>query len=162
MGVDSLKAMARVRPIRGQDGRTAVVARRRPSPPLAPKSPLLTGPTGFGARRGGAHNAALRGGGSAPAARRLAGILPAVPTRHRAECPRLPREAGSPMSSHPLSAAVGRQVSLPGHFDVPVLLEEARPLGPNGSGGFECRVRLPDGGLEETILSPEEAARLAE
>src|SRR6266446_2538281 len=34
---------------------------------------------------------------------------------------------------------VGQPVSLPGHFDVPVVLEAARPLGK----GFECRIRLP-------------------
>ena len=65
------------------------------------------------------------------------------------------------MATHPLSAAVGRQVSLPGHFDTPVTLEAARPLGAGGANGFECRIRLPDGSLEETILSPAEAAALA-
>ena len=52
---------------------------------------------------------------------------------------------------------IGQQVSLPGHFDVPVVLEAARPLGK----GFECRVRLPDGTLDEAVLSAEEAAALA-
>jgi hypothetical protein len=42
-----------------------------------------------------------------------------------------------------------------------VTLEDARPLGQNGAHGFEGRVRLPDGTLEETILSPAEAAALA-
>jgi len=48
-------------------------------------------------------------------------------------------------------------VSLPGHFDTTVTLEEARPLG----SGYECRVRLPDGSLDEVVLSAEEAAALA-
>ena len=52
---------------------------------------------------------------------------------------------------------IGQQVSLPGHFDVPVVLKAARPLGK----GFECRVRLPDGTLDEAVLSSEEAATLA-
>jgi hypothetical protein len=48
---------------------------------------------------------------------------------------------------------IGQQVSIPGHFDVPVVLEAARPLGK----GFECRVRLPDGSLDDTVISEEEA-----
>ena len=59
------------------------------------------------------------------------------------------------MAENPLAAQVGTQVSLMGHFDVPVNLEDARPLGVNGSAGFECRVRLPDGTLEEAVISPE-------
>ena len=51
---------------------------------------------------------------------------------------------------------IGQQVSLPGHFNVPVVLEAARPL----AKGFECRVRLPDGTLDEAVLSAEEAAAL--
>jgi len=50
----------------------------------------------------------------------------------------------------------GQQVSLPGHFDTPVILEAARPL----AKGFECRVRLPNGTLEEAVISPEECALL--
>lgn len=64
------------------------------------------------------------------------------------------------MPENPLAAQVGTQVSFAGHFDVPVRLEDARPLGLNGSAGFECRVRLPDGTLEEAIISPEEAAAI--
>jgi superfamily II DNA or RNA helicase len=52
---------------------------------------------------------------------------------------------------------VGQQVSLPGHFDVPVVLEAARPL----AKGFECRVRLPDGTLDEAVISAEEARALS-
>ena len=44
---------------------------------------------------------------------------------------------------------IGKLISLPGHFDVPVVLESARPLGK----GFECRVRLPDGTLDEAVIS---------
>jgi hypothetical protein len=51
---------------------------------------------------------------------------------------------------------IGRQVSLPGHFDLPVTLESARPL----RKGFECRVRLHDGTLDEAVISEEEAAAL--
>jgi hypothetical protein len=49
---------------------------------------------------------------------------------------------------------VGQQVSLPGHFDAPVMLEAARPL----AKGYECRVRLPDGTLDEAVISEQEAA----
>ncbi len=60
----------------------------------------------------------------------------------------------------PPSARIGSRVSLPGHFDAPVLLEDVRPLGANGSAGYECRVRLSDGALEEAVISAEEAAEL--
>ena len=49
-------------------------------------------------------------------------------------------------------------MSLTGHFDVPVVLEDVRPLGTDGSAGYECRVRLPGGGLEEAVISSNEAA----
>lgn len=52
---------------------------------------------------------------------------------------------------------IGKQISLPGHFDVPVILEAARPLGK----GFEIRVRLPDGSLDEAVITAEEAVALA-
>ena len=52
---------------------------------------------------------------------------------------------------------IGQRISLPGHFDVPVTLEDARSL---GGGGYECRVRLPDGSLQEAVISSEEAAAL--
>ncbi len=64
------------------------------------------------------------------------------------------------MARHPLEARIGNRVSLAGHFDVPVVLENVRPLGANGSAGYECRVRLPDGALEETVIAPDEAAAL--
>src|SRR6266849_1503335 len=60
------------------------------------------------------------------------------------------------MATEQIAFPIGQQVSLPGHFDVPVVLEAARPLGK----GFECRVRLPDGTLDEAVLSAEEAATL--
>jgi hypothetical protein len=40
---------------------------------------------------------------------------------------------------------------------VPVILEAARSLGK----GFECRVRLPDGSLDEAVISEQEADALA-
>lgn len=51
---------------------------------------------------------------------------------------------------------IGHRIELPGHFAEPVILESVRPLG----GGYECRVRLPDGTPDETILSEEEVAAL--
>ena len=64
------------------------------------------------------------------------------------------------MAENHLSAHIGRRIPLPGHFDVPVTLEDVRPLGTDGSAGYECRVRLPDGALEEAVISPEEAATI--
>lgn len=57
-----------------------------------------------------------------------------------------------------LTGRIGQRIFLPGHFDVPVVLEDARPLGSHDSAGFECRVRLPDGSLEEAVISAEEAS----
>ncbi len=62
------------------------------------------------------------------------------------------------MAENRLSTQIGHRISLPGHFDVPVLLEGVRALGADGSAGYECRVRLPDGTLEEAVISPAEAA----
>ena len=59
-----------------------------------------------------------------------------------------------------VSALKGARVPLPGHFDVPVVVEDFRPLGADGSAGYECRVRLPDGSLEEAVISSEEAVSL--
>jgi hypothetical protein len=61
------------------------------------------------------------------------------------------------MANESATLPIGQQVSLPGHFDTPVILEAARPL----AKGFECRVRLPNGTLEEAVISLEEAATLA-
>ena len=76
--------------------------------------------------------------------------------------PLVTKAANASMSEpeNTLAARVGRQVSLSGQFDAPVVLEDARPLGANGSSGFECRVRLADGTLEETVISPEEVAAI--
>jgi superfamily II DNA or RNA helicase len=52
-----------------------------------------------------------------------------------------------------LTQLVGQLISLPGHFEGSVILEGVRPL----ANGYECRVRLQDGNLEETIISQEEA-----
>lgn len=61
------------------------------------------------------------------------------------------------MPDDQFEAKVGQQVVLPGHFDKPVTLDGMRRLGANGSGGILCRVRLPDGSLEETVICDEEA-----
>ncbi len=64
------------------------------------------------------------------------------------------------MSGPHIQLPIGQQVLLPGHFDAPVVLEGARPLGQDGSSGYECRVRLADGTLEEAVISAAEAAGL--
>ena len=64
------------------------------------------------------------------------------------------------MAEQPLSARIGNRVDLTGHFDVPVEMEDVRPLGAGGSAGFECRVRLADGTLEEAVISSQEAAAI--
>jgi superfamily II DNA or RNA helicase len=64
------------------------------------------------------------------------------------------------MADSRLATHIGRQITLPGHFDVPVLLEDIRALGADGSAGYECRVRLPDGTLEEAVISAVEAGTL--
>jgi SNF2 family DNA or RNA helicase len=56
---------------------------------------------------------------------------------------------------------LGQRINLPGHFDVPVILEDARPLADGGAGGYECRLRLPDGSLEEAVISAAEASAIA-
>lgn len=65
------------------------------------------------------------------------------------------------MSQNLLQALMGQRITLPGHFESPVTLEDARALGRDGSAGYECRVRLPDGTLVERVISPDEAAALA-
>ncbi len=62
------------------------------------------------------------------------------------------------MSNSLLTSQIGQRIFLPGHFDGPVVLEDARPLGSDDSAGYECRVRLPDGSLEEAVISAEEVA----
>jgi len=50
------------------------------------------------------------------------------------------------MNDEYVALPIGQQVSLPGHFDVLVVLEATRPL-------FECCVRLPHGTLEERDIA---------
>lgn len=64
------------------------------------------------------------------------------------------------MSSSLLTSHIGQQIVLSGHFDVPVVLEDARALGSDESAGYECRVRLPDGSLEEAVISADEVASI--
>ncbi len=51
---------------------------------------------------------------------------------------------------------IGRKVHLPGHFDQQVVIEGIRPL----ANGYECRVRLPSGLLDEAVISEQEAHTL--
>ncbi|MHC1578453.1 MAG: hypothetical protein ACXQTH_01780, partial [Dehalococcoidia bacterium] len=69
-------------------------------------------------------------------------------------------EERSEMDNSPITGYIGQRIDLPGHFDVPVILEDVRPLGPDDLAGYECRVRLPDGTLEETVISLEEASSI--
>jgi len=64
------------------------------------------------------------------------------------------------VSLEALERWIGCEVRLPGHFPGPVILEGVRPLSTSDGAGFELRVRLPDGTLQETILSAEEAAAI--
>jgi len=61
------------------------------------------------------------------------------------------------MTDAPIAIPLGQAVPMPGHFDVPVVIEAVRSLG----SGYECRVRLPDGTLDEVVISAEEAESLA-
>ena len=54
------------------------------------------------------------------------------------------------------SFPIGSQVRIEGHFATLVILEQARRIG----SSYELRVRLPDGTLDETILTEQEAAKL--
>ncbi|WP_054030003.1 helicase-related protein [Desulfatitalea tepidiphila] len=60
------------------------------------------------------------------------------------------------MNNEVLKFYIGHRISLPGHFDDLVTLEGARSLGADDSAGYECRVRLTDGSLEEAVISAEE------
>jgi len=106
-------------------------------------------------RRSVARIQALAGGRLDPARRwgqARKGFVCAKPERNR--------EDGPGVAEDPFSAQIGNRVTLTGHFDVPVVLDDGRPLGANGSAGFECRVRLPDGTIEEAVISPDEAAAI--
>src|SRR5712691_11085462 len=70
------------------------------------------------------------------------------------------KKEGPEMPDARLTLPIGQRVSLPGHFDVPVILEDARALGSDGSAGYECRVRLPDGSLDEAVISAADAQAL--
>jgi SNF2 family DNA or RNA helicase len=64
------------------------------------------------------------------------------------------------VSENPFNSLIGQRLCLPGHFDGPVTLEEARPLGASDRSGYELRVRLPDGTLQETVITADEALSL--
>jgi len=55
-----------------------------------------------------------------------------------------------------LTHLIGQRISIPGHFEGLVVIEGVRVLGT----GHELRVRLPDGTLEETVISKEKAVNL--
>lgn len=57
------------------------------------------------------------------------------------------------MAVDPSRLPIGQKVLLAGHFDQTVTLEGVRSLGK----GFECRVRLASGMLDETVISEDEA-----
>jgi len=56
-----------------------------------------------------------------------------------------------------ITLPIGQKVILLGHFDAPVILEDARMLGT----GYEYRLPRPGGILTEAVLSFREAASLA-
>ena len=64
------------------------------------------------------------------------------------------------MSDNALTSQIGQRIFLPGHFDSPVILEDARLLGSDSSAGYECLVRLPDGSLEEAVIAADEIAAI--
>jgi superfamily II DNA or RNA helicase len=62
----------------------------------------------------------------------------------------------STITAEQFQFAIGQKFLMPGHFAQPVTLENIRLIG----AGIECRVRLADGSLEETIISLEEAREI--
>jgi hypothetical protein len=64
------------------------------------------------------------------------------------------------MDNNLLTCLIGQRISLPRYFDISVVLEDARPLASDDLAGYEWRVRLPDGSLEEALISAEAAAVL--
>ena len=64
---------------------------------------------------------------------------------------------GPVMVDSKLTLPIGHRITLPGHFDVAVTLEDVRLVG----DGYECRGRLPDGTLDEAVISADEARALA-
>lgn len=65
---------------------------------------------------------------------------------------------GAHMQLDSLDSLKGCKVRLEGHFAEPVVVEDVRQVG----DGYEVRVRLPSGELEETVLSAEEFSRLTQ
>ena len=61
------------------------------------------------------------------------------------------------MTNAGLKGLVGTRLPLPGHFVGPVTVEHVRPL----DGGVELRVRLPDGELDETVLTADDLEGLS-
>jgi hypothetical protein len=61
------------------------------------------------------------------------------------------------LTDSPFTFPLGQTILLPRHFDKYVVPVVVRPLG----AGYECRVRLPDGSLDEVVISVEEAESLA-
>ena len=59
-----------------------------------------------------------------------------------------------------LRVLTGQRITIPGHFDTQVRLEDVRPIEMGEDVSYECRVRLSDGSLEETTISTEEASSI--
>lgn len=64
------------------------------------------------------------------------------------------RSANAQTKDQQMDFKIGQRVEVPGHFAQPVVIEEVRPL---STAGYECRVRLADGSLDETVITEEEA-----
>ena len=62
------------------------------------------------------------------------------------------------MNSSLPTSRIGQQISLPGHFNVPIVHEEARPFDSNHSQSCKCRVRLPDDTFGDAIIPAQEMA----
>jgi SNF2 family DNA or RNA helicase len=60
------------------------------------------------------------------------------------------------IESSDVANLINQKVFLKGHFEHPVIIEDVRSLGNN----FELRVRLPNGHLEEAVLTQEEIDNL--
>ncbi len=60
------------------------------------------------------------------------------------------------IESSDVANLISHKVLLKGHFEHPVIIEDARSLG----SSFELRVRLPNGHLEEAVLTQEEIEAL--
>jgi len=60
-------------------------------------------------------------------------------------------------SNQPISQ-IGQRISLPGYFDVPVMLEDTYPFSSYDSLSYKCRVRLPDESFEDAVIYDQEVA----